>query len=553
MSEAGSEIRVPVLIVGGGPVGMTLAMCLHALKVPCLIANTETSPRWHPKGSTQNARTMEIYRRLGIAKTLRGMGLAQDYPLDIGYFTRLTGWELTRIAQPSEAEKQRQIATASPTDQVPEPMLRLNQMLCEDYLFKHIQMLPSIDVRFGWQCTAFTPRTDGISAEMEHVESGRNQRVEAQYIVGCDGGRGIVRRQLGVRYGGDSANKDRPAYLNGPMVSTFVSVPDFFKRIPHKRCWQYWTVNRDIRSNTMIVDQSTDILFGTTLRNPDDKPDEAVIARQFIASFGENVAFKFHDHKPWTAGHALVADRFGEGRVILCGDSAHLFTPTGGFGLNTGNDDAFNLGWKLAALTQGWGGPGLRASYEIERRPIAQRNTAAGKALARSVGAVPIGEAINDTTPEGEAARKTAADFLSTFGEEFASLGVQLGARYDGSPIIASDGGAPPPDDPAVYVPTSLPGGRAPHLWLDGRRSLYDALGHGFTLLRFKRAAETGAIEQAAMAARMPLGVVDIALDAGRDLYARDLALIRPDLVVAWRGNRLPEDCAALVARVTGR
>ena len=553
MSDVTSEIRVPVLIVGGGPVGMTLAMCLHALNVPCLIANTEISPRWHPKGSTQNARTMEIYRRLGIAKTLRGMGLGQDYALDIGYFTRLTGWELTRIEQPSEQEKQARIAAAGPTHQVPEPMLRLNQMICEDHLFKHIQTLAGIDVRFGWQITAFTPRSDGVGAEIEHVESGRRQRIEAQYIVGCDGGRGIVRRQLGIKYGGDSANPDKPAYLNGRMVSTYVSAPDFFKRIPHKRCWQYWTVNRDIRSNTMVVDQSTDILFGTTLRNPDDKPDPAVIARQFVASFGENIDFNIIDNKPWTAGHALVAERFGEGRVILCGDSAHLFTPTGGFGLNTGNDDAFNLGWKLAALTQGWGGPALLASYEIERRPIAQRNTAAGKALARSVGAVPIGDAINEVSPEGDAARKTAADFLSTFGEEFASLGVQLGARYDHSPVIAGEDIAPPPDDPAVYAPTSLPGGRAPHLWLDGHRSLYDQLGNGFTLLRFNRDTETGALEKAAKTLRMPLAVVDVASAPGRDLYARDLALIRPDMVVAWRGNRLPEDCTALVARVTGR
>jgi 2-polyprenyl-6-methoxyphenol hydroxylase-like FAD-dependent oxidoreductase len=496
---------------------------------------------------------MEIYRRLGIAKTLRSMGLGQDYPLDIGYFTRLTGWELTRIAQPSEQEKQERIAAAGPTHQIPEPMLRLNQMICEDYLFKHIQTLAGIDVRFGWQCTSFTPHTDGVSAEIEHIESGSKQRIDAQYIVGCDGGRGIVRRQLGVKYGGDSATPGKPAYLNGPMVSTFVSAPDFFKRIPHQRCWQYWTVNRDIRSNTMIVDQSTDILFGTTLRNPDDKPDETVIARQFIASFGENIDFKFRDHKPWTAGHALVADRFGEGRAILCGDSAHLFTPTGGFGLNTGNDDAFNLGWKLAALTQGWGGPALLASYEIERRPIAQRNTAAGKALARSVGAVPIGEAINDQTPEGEAARKTAADFLSTFGEEFASLGVQLGARYDTSPVIIGDGSAAPSDDPAVYTPSSVPGGRAPHLWLDGHRSLYDLLGKGFTLLRFDRSIETNGIERAAKAATMPLAVVDVASAPGRDLYASDLALVRPDMMVAWRGNRLPEDCDGLLARVTGR
>ena len=552
MTDIASELRIPVLIVGGGPVGMTLAMALHALKVPCLIANAETSPRWHPKGSTQNARTMEIYRRLGIAKTLRGMGLAPDYPLDIGYFTRLTGWELTRIEQPSEAEKQARVAAAGPTDQVPEPLLRLNQMLCEDFLFKHIQALAGIDVRFGWQCVAFTAGPDGVDAEIEEVETGRRQRVLCEYLVGCDGGRGIVRRQLGVKYSGASAS-DRPAYLNGPMVSTYIRVPDFFKRVPHKRCWQYWTINRDIRSNTMIVDQSTDILFGTTLRHPDEKPDPAVIARQFIASFGAEIGFEFHDHKPWTAGHALVADSFGEGRVTLCGDSAHLFTPTGGFGLNTGNDDAYNLAWKLAALTQGWGGPALLRSYEIERRPVAQRNTAASKVLARSVGAVPIGEAINEASAAGEAARKEAADFLSTFGEEFASLGVQLGGRYDRSPIILAEDVPPPPDDPAIYRPTGLPGGRAPHLWLGGGRSLYDELGRGFTLLRFGANVDTRPLEQAAGAQRVPLKTVDVTLDAGRDLYERDLVLIRPDLYVAWRGNRLPEDCAALLARVTGR
>jgi 2-polyprenyl-6-methoxyphenol hydroxylase-like FAD-dependent oxidoreductase len=531
---------------------MTLAMSLHALGTPCLIVNSEVSPRWHPKGSTQSARTMEHYRRLGIAPTLRKLGLAQDYPLDIGYFSRLTGRELTRIEQPSEQEKQQRIAAAGPTDQAPEPLLRLNQMHCEDYLFKHIQTLGGVDVRFGWQCTAFTARTDGVAAEIEEIETGRRQTVQALYLVGSDGGRGIVRRQLGVKYSGGSVS-DRPGYLNGPMVSTYVRVPDFFKRIPHKRCWQYWTVNRDIRSNTMIVDESTDILFGTTLRNADDKPDDAVIARQFIASYGENIDFTFHDHKPWTAGHALVADSFSEGRVVLCGDSAHLFTPTGGFGLNTGVDDAMNLGWKLAALCQGWGGPELLPSYEIERRPIAQRNTAASKALARSVGAVPIGEAINESSPAGDAARKTAADFLSTFGEEFASLGVQLGARYDASPLVVGDGSAPPADDAAIYRPSSVPGGRAPHLWLDGHVSLYDKFGRGFSLVRFDKRIDTRALEKAAETQGVPLKVVDVALDAGHDLYQRDLALVRPDIHVAWRGNSLPEDCATLLASVTGR
>jgi 2-polyprenyl-6-methoxyphenol hydroxylase-like FAD-dependent oxidoreductase len=549
--DPNAQLETPVLIVGGGPVGMTLAMCLEALGTPSLIVNTETGPRWHPKGSTQSARTMETYRRLGISTKLRSLGLAADYPLDIGYFTRLTGYELTRLPQPSEREKMDAVAAAAPTDQVPEPLLRLNQMHCEDFLFKHIQSLDSVTVRFGWQCVDYAESDDGISAEIEEIETGRRQSVRAAYVVGCDGGRGLVRRKLGIRYSGGEAGPR--GYLNGPMVSTYIRVPDFFKRIPHRRCWQYWTVNRDIRSNTMVIDQSSDILFGTTLRNPDDKPDPAVIARQFRASFGADIAFDFHDHKPWTAGHALVADSFGLGRAVLCGDAAHLFTPTGGFGLNTGIDDAVNLGWKLAALTQGWGGPELLPSYELERRPIAQRNTAASKALARSVGTVPIGEAINDDSAAGAAARAEAAAFLSTFGEEFASLGIQLGARYDGSPIIAGDGSEAPADDPAIYTPSASPGGRAPHLWLSGRHSLYDQLGRGFTLIRFKGShADTRPLEAAARSRGVPLKTLEVELEAGRDLYERDLALIRPDLYVAWRGNRLPEDCAALIDLVTG-
>jgi len=546
-----SEISVPVIIAGGGPVGMTLAMALHAHGVRCLIVNTETGVRRHPKGATQNARTMEHYRRLGISAKLRALGLPADYPTDVGYFTRLTSYELARLPFPSEREKMQAIAEAGPTDQVPEPLLRLNQMHCEQYLFDHIRTLPGVTVRFGWQCLDFADGPDGVSAEIEEISSGRRETVRAAYIVGCDGGRGVVRRKLGIKYDGGPTG---PAgYLNGPMVATYVRVPDFFKRVPHKKCWQYWMINREVRGMVMVVDGSDELSFGTTLRNPDDKPDPAVIARQFRACFGQDVEFKFHDHIPWTAGHALVAEKFGAGRAILCGDSAHLFTPTGGFGLNTGIDDAVNLAWKLAAILQGWGGPNLLASYEIERRPIAKRNTGASQDFVRGIGATPIGEAIDENSEAGERARREAGAFLSTFTEEFASLGVQLGARCDDSPIIAGDDTAAPPDDPHVYTPSAVPGGRAPHLWLKGHVSLYDRLGRGFTLIRFANSnSDTRQMEEAARARGMPLTTVNVDLDAGRELYGRDLALIRPDHYVAWRGDRLPDDCASLIARVTG-
>ena len=181
---------MPVLIVGGGPVGMTLAMALHALGTRCAILNTEPRTRWHPKGATQNARTMEHYRRLGISRQLRALGLPQDWPTDVGYFTRLTGWELARLRMPSEQQSMHKVATSEPTHQVPEPLMRLNQMYAEDFLFQHLQTLASVDVCFGWQCTDFLVQADGVLADIEEVETGRTQRVHPDYVIGCDGGRG---------------------------------------------------------------------------------------------------------------------------------------------------------------------------------------------------------------------------------------------------------------------------------------------------------------------------------------------------------------------------
>lgn len=551
MSAAASPaIDVGVIVVGGGPVGMTLAIDLHRRGIRCALCNSETGPRWYPKGSTQNARTMEHYRRLGLAPALRRLGLPPDYPTDVGYFTRLTGWELARLPMPSEQEKMAAVAAAGPTDQVPEPLLRCNQMYVEDFLYRHLLQLDRVTLRFGWQCLGFDEDSDGVTATIEEVETGRRETYRAPYIVGCDGGRGVVRHKLGIRYSGPPLGPQ--AYLSGPMVATYVRAPGFLARIPHPRCWQYWIVNHDVRGFAMVLDGSDELLFGTNLPRPEDKPDRELVTRHFRLGFGADIAVEFLGHRPWIAGQALVADRFAAGRAFLAGDAAHLFTPTGGFGLNTGIDDAMNLGWKLAAAVAGWGGPRLSDSYEAERWPIARRNTAAAKALARNVGAVPVDAAINENSAAGEAARHKAGAVLATFGEEFASLGVQLGARYDGSPVIVDDGTTPPADDPVLYRPSAVPGGRAPHLWLADRTSLYDRLGSFFTLLSLRRGGDAGALLAAAAARGVPLDLLEIEHAPGRALYGADFVLIRPDQYVAWRGNRLPDDCDALLARVTG-
>ena len=253
---------------------------------------------------------------------------------------------------------------------------------------------------------------------------------------------------------------------------------------------------------------------------------------------------------------ALVAEGFWDRRVLLAGDAVHLFTPTGGFGMNTGIDDVDNLAWKLAAMVQGWGGGRLLRSYEIERMPIALRNTEAARRLTANIGETDIDSAIEQDSPGGASARRAAGAMLAQFSEQFGSIGVQLGARYDGSPIIA-DGGAPPADSLTAYTPTSVPGGRSPHLWIgEGRgrgSSLYDRLGRGFTLLRLgPRPPAASAIVDAAADLYMPLEVLDVADADARDLYDCDLALIRPDRYVAWRGNRPIADPQALLSQVSG-
>ena len=548
MPESG---QVPVAIIGGGPVGMMLAMNLDALGVRSVIVNTEPRTRWHPKGGTQNARTMEHYRRLGLARQIRQLGMPQDHPTDVGYFTRLSALEIARLPMPSETEKMRIVANAAATDQEVEPILRVNQMYVEHLVFEQLPQRKHISLRYGWTCIDWREGDDAVEVDVREEATGRAETLRARYIVGCDGGHSIVRRKLGIRYGGEDPAKQ--AYLGGTMVSTHVRSRGFYDVVRHKRCYQYWALNPEIRSNVVVLNGRDEFLVLSQLKSDDEKPDEREIARRVLACVGREIDLEFLVHSTWTAGLAHVADKFQHRRAFLAGDSAHLFTPSGAFGMNTGVDDAANLGWKLAAALQGWGGPGLLDTYEGERRPIALRNTAASRVLTKSIGAVPVDPAIEENSPAGAAARAKAGKLLGTFAEEFASIGIQLGARYDGSPVVVSDGAAPPPDDPAIYAPSATPGGRAPHLWLSDRTSLFDHLGPGFTLLRlpgFK--GETRALEQAARVRGVPLKVFAVALPEARDLYQRGLALIRPDQHVVWRGDALPDDCAALMVRVTG-
>jgi 2-polyprenyl-6-methoxyphenol hydroxylase-like FAD-dependent oxidoreductase len=546
--------HVPVVVVGGGPVGMVLAISLAGFNIRTLLVNTEPGARWFPKGSTHNARTMEHYRRLGFAHAIRKLGLPADHPTDVGFFTALNGWELGRISMPSEHDKAAAVANAAPTDQVPEPLFRCNQMYVEAELLRHLQTLDTVESKFGWRCIAVDDSQPRIEVVIENAETGQREAITCDYLAGCDGPQSIVRRHLGISYRGD--RPEEQAYGSGATVATHLRAPALYQFLRHKRCWQYRTVNPRVRSNLVTLDGEGEFTINTKLRNPDDKPAPALVADLIRQSVGADIDIAFIEHRPWTAGHALVADRFVCGRIALAGDAVHIFTPTGGFGMNTGVDDAANLAWKLAAMVQGWGGQHLLESYETERRPIAIRNTNAARAFARNVGDVPVPPEMEDDNLRGAAARAQVGAFLSTFGEEFASLGVQLGARYDGSPVVCA-GAAPPKDSLTEYAPSSVPGGRAPHVWLgEGRGpggSLFDRLGVGFTLLRLGSKAPDGApLLEAAKARGVPLTVLDVPDAETRDLYACDLCLIRPDQHVAWRGDAI-RDAEKILDRVIGR
>jgi 2-polyprenyl-6-methoxyphenol hydroxylase-like FAD-dependent oxidoreductase len=579
------------VIVGAGPVGMFLALDLAARGVRSTLVERSLSHRAYPKGNTHNARTMEHYRRLGLADAIRAVGLPPEHPTDVAYLTHLNGYELERLRMPSAAEKLAEVGAHEVTSQVPEPVHRSNQMYVEQVLFDRVRSTERITCLFGTELTGFEETGHGVTVRLRPAAGGPEQVLTCEYLAGCDGARSLIRQELGIRYDG---TEEDLGFLSGPRRSKYLRMPNLIKDVIREPAWQYWLMRPGRIATLITLDAREE--FRLSVIEGDASDDDALRALIDDCA-GEHVEVEILGSQDWVAGLALVAQRYGHGRVQLCGDAAHLFTPTGGFGMNTGIDDAANLAWKLAAAIQGWAGPHLLDSYDTERRPAGLRNTRAAINLGSSVKDITLDPALEDDTPQGATARAELGRILSEQREEFASLGVQLGTRYEDSPIIWPDGTPAPASTYEVYVPTARPGGRAPHLWLSRNRSLFDALGPGFTLLRMGQHTATApsadatatdntvldhtvredisssttapdadadvldggapddpgtvALVAAAHRRAIPLTVLDLSLPQARDLYEADYALIRPDQHVAWRGNELA-DPDEMLTRVTG-
>ena len=467
---------------------MMLALFLDRLGVRSVLFNSAAATRWHPKGSTEGSRTMEHFRRLGIAGEIRKLGLPADHPTDVAYFTRFATHELARLRMPSAAEVARQIAAAPQPTRCRSRSTAPTRCMSNGSCSSTPRRRPNITMRFGWQVEDFAEDAAGVTLTRDPRARRRGETWRAQYLVGCDGGRSLraprARHQLSRRAGPGAALFRRPHVLHlcaGAQRSIATC-------LGHAAPGNIGRSTRKFVRPLICVNGDDEFLFRTQPREPDRPPEDEAVADAMRRCVGAEIELADHRARAVDGGHGAGGGEYSAtGRVLLAGDAVHLFTPTGGFGMNTGIDDADNLAWKLAAMVQGWGGARLLAAMRASAMPIALRNTHAARQLTANIGETAVAPQIEeDASGEGAAARQAGA-MLAGFGEQFASLGVQLGARYDGSPIVAGDG-APPADSFDSYTPSGVPGGRAPHVWLDGGRgqgnSLYDRLGTGFTLLR---------------------------------------------------------------------
>jgi 2-polyprenyl-6-methoxyphenol hydroxylase-like FAD-dependent oxidoreductase len=532
---------VPVLIAGGGPVGMTLACELSRRGIACMLVERNATTTRYPKMDITNARSMELFRRLALVDALRSVAVPEDNNFDVSWVTSLTGHELHRFCYHSVNEWRRRIRENNDGSMPGEAPMRVSQVEIEPVLQRAVQALPAVEARWSVTFEELTQDAQGVTARLRAPDGGAEQ-VRCRYLIGCDGGGSQVRHCLGIRLQGQARVMDR---FLVHFRSTSHDVLQHFGV-----AWHYQSPK-----GTLIAQNDRDI-WTFQARFPHDLAPETIDAGAMLRDFaGRDFDYEILLTSVWTP-HLLVAERYGIGRVLLAGDAAHQYIPTGGYGMNTGIADACDLGWKLAAVLHGFSGPKLLSSYDAERRPVGLRNREASKRHSetrRDVASV-YHDGLTVPGPGGEMARAEASRRIALFGNaENESYGIEYGYAYGESPIICAEGGADLPSDPLRYIPTTFPGVRMPSVVLKDRTPIYDRLGLWFTLVCVSEPPSAALVEAAARRG-IPLDVLQLDEPNLIAVYGRRLMLVRPDQHIAWRGavcdDRLKAE--AIIGRALG-
>ncbi len=562
-----------VLIVGAGPVGLTLALDLGRRGVRCTLIERNTIASQLPKMERCNARTMEIYRRLGIAEQVRDAGLPRDAPMDVFLALSMADPALAHLPCPSVARAKTEIAARNDGGLL-EPYQLISQYTLEPLLRSIVETLPTVTLRFGCELISFEQDTLTVTASI--LKNGNAQEIiHAKYLVGCDGGSSAVRKQLGIQLQGEGNIRK--------MRQALFRCDDLYERIPMGRGRHYHIAEGPLFPFLILQDSTRHWTLHAAASS------DAEMAEIFRKSLAMPVDFEMLSVNEWTQ-HLLCAERYSDGCVFIAGDAAHLVIPTGGLGMNTGVGDAVDLSWKLAATLAGWGGPNLLASYEAERRPIGLRNVKASRAAmtGRLGWRAAYHPDVRENSAEGATTRERMAALFDTEQRKVTEIsGIEAGYLYADSPIVWPESGDRPDPDNPTYVPTTSPGARLPHVWLDGSSgtdlspwnlatpipdppatnphrpkpapqavtaALHDRLGPGFTLLRLGGTrADTSRLEQSFQGLRAPLEVLEVSSPKAREIFQHDLILVRPDLHVAWRGSELPRHPEKIAMIATGQ
>jgi 2-polyprenyl-6-methoxyphenol hydroxylase-like FAD-dependent oxidoreductase len=531
--------ETPVLIVGGGPVGLALAADLGRRGIECTLVEQSDGTIYHPRANTVNSRTMEFCRRWGIAEEVRQAGTPPDFPLDIVYCTGLTGYLLARIDRPTYGGHK-------PLPTTPERSQRCNQLFFDPIMRKLASSFASVDLRYRCRFESFTETADGVLCEVHDLANNRRETIKARFLVACCAGRSSVPQALGVRWEGQP--------VLSYHLNVFLKINELWTRHDKGKTAFYFFVDESGSGPSLIELDGNELWrlglnTGQKLQAPENVNIPAIVD-EFL---GPDIPYELVSILPWTC-RSIVADTWHRDNVFLAGDAVHQHSPSGGFGMNTGLGDAVDIAWKLAAAIEGWSGPALLESYEIERKPVARRIV---REATESQG--PFADdstlaLVRAPTPEGDRARHIISEqILRERTKVFVSDGLVLGYRYEPSPVIVPDGTPAPAESVSHYTPIARPGSRAPHAWLEEGRSTLDLFGGGFVLLAFgDAAADAEPIAAAARLRNVPLKVVAIDDPAIARLYERRLVLVRPDGHVSWRDDASPQDPLALVDRVRG-